>query len=109
MKIKYIFIQTLIVITVSANFVLANVCDNVQKYKLKTGQTLIIKEVKNDDIVAIDTYIKTGSMNENEKNNGVAHFLEHLFFKGTTNHPRGEFERILESRGGTFNAATSKD
>ncbi len=109
MKIKYIFIQTLIVVAVSANCVFANVCDNVQKYKLKNGQTLIIKEVKNDDIVAIDTYIKTGSRNENEKNNGVAHFLEHLFFKGTTNHQRGEFERILESKGASFNAATSKD
>ncbi len=109
MKIKYIFIQALIITAFSANCVLANVCDNVQKYKLKNGQTLIIKEIKNDDIVAIDTYIKTGSMNENEKNNGVAHFLEHLFFKGTTNHQRGEFERILESKGGSFNAATSKD
>ena len=35
--------------------------------------------------------------------------MEHLFFKGTINHKRGEFERILESKGGVFNAATSRD
>ena len=78
-------------------------------YKLDNGQTVIIKEVHDNPIVTIDTWIKTGSINENDKNNGVAHFLEHLFFKGTTKHPTGEFGRILESKGAQTNAATSKD
>ena len=78
-------------------------------YKLDNGQTVIIKEVHDNPIVTIDTRIKTGSINENDKNNGVAHFLEHLFFKGTTKHPTGEFDRILESKGAQTNAATSKD
>ena len=78
-------------------------------YKLDNGQTVIIKEVHDNPIVTIDTWIKTGSINENDKNNGVAHFLEHLFFKGTTKHPTGEFDRILESKGAQTNAATSKD
>ncbi len=77
--------------------------------KLSNGQTAVIYEIKNNPLVTIDTWIKTGSINENEKNNGVAHFLEHLFFKGTKAHPTGEFDRILESKGAVVNAATSKD
>ena len=78
-------------------------------YKLDNGQTVVIKEVKTNPIVTIDTWIKTGSINENDRNNGVSHFLEHLFFKGTTNHAPGEFDRILETKGAVTNAATSKD
>ncbi len=78
-------------------------------FKLDNGQTVIIKEVHDNPIVTIDTWIKTGSINENDQNNGVAHFLEHLFFKGTTKHPTGEFDKILESKGALTNAATSKD
>ena len=78
-------------------------------HKLPNGQTLIIQEVKTNPIVTIDTWIKTGSVNEDDSNNGVAHFLEHLFFKGTKLHPAGEFDRILESKGAIVNAATSKD
>ncbi len=78
-------------------------------YKLDNGQTVIIQEVKTNPIVTIDTWIKTGSINENDKNNGVSHFLEHLFFKGSTNHAPGEFDKILETKGAITNAATSKD
>lgn len=77
--------------------------------KLPNGQTLVIQEIKNNPIVTIDTWVKTGSINENDSNSGVAHFLEHLFFKGTKKHPVGEFDKILESKGAIVNAATSKD
>lgn len=78
-------------------------------YKLDDGQTVIIKQVKNNPIVTVDTWVKTGSINENDQNNGVSHFLEHLFFKGTQTHPTGDFDKILESKGAETNAATSKD
>lgn len=78
-------------------------------HKLPNGQTLIVQEVKTNPIVTIDTWIKTGSVNETDSNSGVAHFLEHLFFKGTKLHPAGDFDRILESKGAVVNAATSKD
>ena len=77
--------------------------------KLPNGQTLVIYEMHNNPIVTIDTWIKTGSINENDKNNGISHFLEHLFFKGTKTHPTGDLDRILESKGAVVNAATSKD
>ncbi len=80
-----------------------------KSYKLDNGQNVIIEEVHDNPIVIIDTWIKTGSINETDENNGVAHFLEHLFFKGTSNHPAKEFDRILEAKGAVTNAATSKD
>ena len=77
--------------------------------KLPNGQTLVVYEIHNNPIVTIDTWIKTGSINENDENNGISHFLEHLFFKGTKVHPTGDMDRILESKGAIVNAATSKD
>lgn len=88
------------------NFALAK---DFSVYKLDNGQTVIIEQIKNNPIVTIDTWIKTGSINETDKNTGISHFLEHLFFKGTQTHPCGDFDRILESKGAITNAATSKD
>ena len=78
-------------------------------YKMNNGQTVIIEQIKNNPIVTIDTWVRTGSINETDKNSGISHFLEHLFFKGTQTHPTGEFDKILESKGAITNAATSKD
>ena len=83
--------------------------ENISIYKLDNGQTVVIEQVKNNPIVTIDTWIKTGSINETDKNNGISHFLEHLFFKGTQTHPAGDFDKILESKGAHTNAGTSKD
>lgn len=93
-------------ITLCGNFAWAA---DAQMYKLNNGQTVVIQEVKSNPIVIIDTWIKTGSIDETDENNGVAHFLEHLFFKGTQNHEPGDFDKILETKGAITNAATSKD
>lgn len=85
------------------------IAEEIIKTQLKNGQTLIVKEVKNNPIVMIDTWVKTGSIDETDNNNGVAHFLEHLFFKGSKNYPNNEFDRILEAKGASTNATTSKD
>ena len=84
-------------------------CSDFTVHKLSNGQILIVEEVKTNPIVTIDTWVKTGSVNETDANSGVAHFLEHLFFKGTKQYPAGDFDRILESKGAIVNAATSKD
>ena len=102
---KNIFFSILVLVS----FSLSVLAEELTIQKLQNGQTLVIKEVKNNPIVTIDTWVKTGSINETESNSGVAHFLEHLFFKGTKRFPAGEFDRILESKGAIINAATSKD
>ncbi|WKZ25550.1 MAG: pitrilysin family protein [bacterium] len=60
--------------------------------------------------VTVTVWFKTGSRNENKKNNGVSHFLEHMFFKGTTNRPTAkEIAEEIDSIGGIQNAGTSKE
>ena len=77
-------------------------------YTTNKGHTIIFAK-KEGGLLNISTWVKTGSIHEDEKNNGVSHFLEHLMFKGTSKHKAGEFDKILESKGAIINAATWKD
>ena len=95
------------ILLISTNITLAG--EGLNKYILNNGQNVIIKEVHTNPIVTVDTWIKTGSINEDDSNNGVSHFLEHLFFRGSKNHAPGEFDQLLETKGAVTNAATSKD
>ena len=105
---KKIF-NTLVLVILIFSSALTAMAENILVEKTKSGQTFIVKEVKGSETVIIDTWIKTGSVDENNENSGVAHFLEHLFFKGTEKNPAGTFEKLLEEKGGIVNAATSKD
>ena len=80
----------------------------LEVYTTDLGHTIIFAH-KYGGLINISTWVKTGSINENDKNNGVSHFLEHLMFKGTTAHKAGEFDRTLEAKGAIINAATWKD
>jgi len=82
--------------------------EDVEVYKLENGHTIVLAH-KEGGLVNVSSWVKTGSINEDEKNNGISHFLEHLMFKGTTKHKAGDFDRILESKGAIVNAATWKD
>ena len=101
--------KKIIILLVAFFFINTCFAANYTVQKLPNGQTVVVYEIRNNPIVTIDTWVKTGSINETDTNNGVSHFLEHLFFKGTKKHPTGEFEKILESKGAIINAATSKD
>ncbi|NIV12349.1 MAG: insulinase family protein, partial [Aliifodinibius sp.] len=59
--------------------------------------------------VSIGVWIKAGTRFENKKNNGAAHFLEHMMFKGTKRRSPLQIARSLESVGGHLNAFTSKE
>ncbi len=80
----------------------------VEVYERDNGHKIILAH-KEGGMVNISSWVKTGSINENDKNNGISHFLEHLMFKGTHKHKAGEFDKILEARGAIVNAATWKD
>jgi zinc protease len=64
---------------------------------------------KKGDVFNISTWVKTGSIHEDDQINGISHFLEHLMFKGTERFKPGEFDRAMESMGAIINAATWKD
>ncbi|MGV0103568.1 Peptidase M16-like protein [Nostoc sp. DSM 114160] len=61
------------------------------------------------EAVNLNLWIKVGSAVEPDAINGMAHFLEHMIFKGTERLASGEFERRIEERGAVTNAATSQD
>ena len=80
----------------------------VEIYEQDNGHKIVLAH-KEGGMVNVSSWVKTGSINENDKNNGISHFLEHLMFKGTHKHKAGEFDRILEAKGAIVNAATWKD
>lgn len=81
---------------------------DVEVYKLENGHTIVLAQ-KEGGLVNVSSWVQTGSVNEDDKNNGISHFLEHLMFKGTHKHPAGDFDKILEAKGAIVNAATWKD
>ena len=80
----------------------------VDIYTLENGHKIVIAN-KSGDLVNVSTWVKTGSIHEDDKISGISHFLEHLMFKGTPTHPAGDFDKILEAKGAIVNAATWKD
>ena len=63
----------------------------------------------NSNTVSIGVFIDAGSRYETEENNGSAHFLEHLAFKGTGKRTREQLEMEVEDLGGHLNAYTSRE
>lgn len=77
-------------------------------YTFENGHKVVLAH-KKSPMINISSWVKTGSINENNDNNGVSHFVEHLLFKGTRKYPAGVFDRTMEQKGGIINAATWKD
>ncbi|MDZ7992630.1 MAG: pitrilysin family protein [Nostoc sp. EfeVER01] len=77
-------------------------------HKLPNGLTIIAEQMP-VEAVNLNLWIKVGSAVEPDAINGMAHFLEHMIFKGTERLASGEFERRIEERGAVTNAATSQD
>ncbi|MDP5017206.1 MAG: insulinase family protein [Dolichospermum sp.] len=77
-------------------------------HHLPNGLTIIAEQMP-IDAVNLNLWVKTGSAMESDAINGMAHFLEHMIFKGTQKLISGEFERRIEERGAVTNAATSQD
>lgn len=77
-------------------------------YERECGHKIVCAH-KEGGLINIASWVKTGSINENDQNTGVSHFLEHLMFKGTHKYKAGHFDRVLEAKGAVVNAATWKD
>jgi len=79
------------------------------EYDLPNGLHVILHQEKTTPIVAVSVLYHVGSKNEKIGRTGFAHFFEHLLFEGSENIERGEYDKIVESNGGTLNANTSND
>lgn len=82
--------------------------EDVEIYERENGHKIVLAH-KEGELVNVSTWVKTGSINEDDHNNGISHFLEHLMFKGTHKHKAGYFDKTLEAKGAIVNAATWKD
>src|SRR3989339_1525896 len=81
-----------------------------QEFKLKNGLRVIFVDTKTFPTLTTLLLIGAGSRYENEKNNGIAHFFEHMAFKGSQKYPNSfVISSTVEGFGGVFNAFTSKD
>ncbi len=80
-----------------------------RRFRLDNGLLLIHQQVTAAPVVTVDVWVGAGAAVEPEPWSGMAHFLEHMIFKGTDRLQPGQFDQIIENRGGVTNAATSHD
>src|SRR5256886_6219270 len=83
--------------------------DAVVAETLDNGLRVLLLEDHRSPIVSFQVWYRVGSRDERRGATGIAHFLEHLMFKGTPTHGQGQFARLVEQNGGQDNAFTSQD
>ena len=84
--------------------------NNYKKTTLKNGLRIITVPSKNTRTVAVLVLVKTGSKYETKDINGISHFLEHMFFKGTKKYPSTlKLIEPLDKIGGIYNAFTGDE
>ena len=76
---------------------------------LDNGITIILVPMKSTNIITTGFFIKIGSTNETDETSGIAHYLEHLMFRGTANRPENEIFRQLDMIGAEYNATTTME
>ncbi|MBL8705711.1 MAG: insulinase family protein, partial [Rhodospirillales bacterium] len=82
---------------------------NPETFTLPNGMQVVVVENHRVPVVTHMVWYKCGSADEAPGKSGIAHFLEHLMFKGTPSVPPGEFSKIVARNGGQDNAFTSYD
>lgn len=87
----------------------AQAAENVTDFTLENGLQVVVIEDHRAPVVVQMVWYRVGAADEAPGKSGIAHFLEHLMFKGTDEIGPGEFSSIVEAQGGNDNAFTSWD
>ena len=82
---------------------------DVSSFTLANGMQVVVIPDRRAPVVTHMVWYKVGAADEPQGKAGIAHFLEHLMFKGTPKHPDGAFSRIIRANGGEENAFTTQD
>ncbi len=82
---------------------------DVSEFKLENGLSVVVIPDRRAPVVTHMIWYKVGAADEPKGKAGIAHFLEHLMFKGTTKYPAGAFSHLLRINGGVENAFTTQD
>ena len=78
-------------------------------YTLKNGLRVVTEKISESNSISVGVMIKNGSRNESLELNGISHFIEHMFFKGTKKRKSKDIVEDIENVGGQINAFTSKE
>lgn len=81
----------------------------VEKYTLANGLTVLLHPDKSIPAVSVQTWFRVGSKDERPGRTGLAHFFEHMMFKGTKKYGKDTWGKFLNSKGADMNAFTSTD
>jgi zinc protease len=79
------------------------------KVTLLNGLTVLVREEHTTPLANVTTYVKAGYFDEDDRISGIAHVIEHMFFKGTARRPVGAIARETKTLGGYLNAYTYYD
>lgn len=79
------------------------------RHVLPNGVRVLVERRAADDMVALQLWVQAGGRDEGPAELGLAHYLEHMVFKGTPSRPFGFIDRDVEGVGGRMNAGTSLD
>src|SRR5436309_7101361 len=79
------------------------------RHVLHNGVRVLVQEYPSSEVVAVQLWVRAGGRDEAASELGLAHYLEHMLFKGTTSRPTGFIDRDVEGVGGRMNAGTSLD
>ena len=83
--------------------------EEVSEFTLKNGLHVVVIPDRRAPVVTQMVWYKVGAADEPPGSSGIAHFLEHLMFKGTEEIPPGQFSKIIARNGGDDNAFTNHD
>jgi len=78
-------------------------------FKLDNGLRVVVEDIEYVNSVSVGLWVENGSRNENEHNNGISHFIEHMLFKGTLGRTAKQLAEVIEDVGGQINAFTSRE
>jgi zinc protease len=98
-----------ILIAVLSPVVAQEIRFNVVPYRLDNGLKVLTLEDHSVPAMSYYTFVRTGSRNESSGRTGISHLFEHLMFNGSRKYGPGQFDKVLESRGGYSNAFTTED
>ncbi|MEK7307181.1 MAG: pitrilysin family protein [Nitrospirota bacterium] len=80
-----------------------------KKEILSNGITVVAEQIPHVKSVSLGLWVKVGSRDEELKEHGISHFIEHMFFKGTEKRSAKEIAQEMDSLGGELNAFTSRE
>ncbi|MGH4119922.1 M16 family metallopeptidase [Clostridium sp.] len=78
-------------------------------FKLNNGLRVVVENIEYVNSVSVGLWVENGSRNENVINSGISHFIEHMFFKGTSSRTAKQISEAVEDVGGQLNAFTGKE